>query len=180
MSTNPKAFDVESMTLSDAWRMYNAFLGDPLISFSDEPSGVEAYWRGYIQLQSFSTKIWDDAFLAALSRAADYELITLDKGFALKLQWGHDAGVVEDGPPSRPLRVNNLCIAPREVTDRIGSAYSRQIGRATEVFDHQPVLTRERGSCINLNLTTGLSKNFRSNSGETTIPPPRRSRRFRE
>ncbi len=84
------------MTLSDAWRMYNAFLGDPLISFSDEPSGVEAYWRGYIQLQSFSTKIWDDAFLAALSRAADYELITLDKGFALKLQWGHDAGVVED------------------------------------------------------------------------------------
>ena len=97
-----------------------------------------------------------------------------------QLQWGHDAGVVEDGPPSRPLRVNNLCIAPREVTDRIGSAYSRQIGRATEVFDHQPVLTRERGSCINLNLTTGLSKNFRSNSGETTIPPPRRSRRFRE
>ena len=96
LSTNPKAFDVESMTLSDAWRMYNAFLGDPLISFSDEPSGVEAYWRGYIQLQSFSTKIWDDAFLAALSRAADYELITLDKGFALKLQWGHDAGVVED------------------------------------------------------------------------------------
>jgi toxin-antitoxin system PIN domain toxin len=82
LATNPKAFDVEAVTLSDAWRMYDAFLADPRISFSGEPVGVEPLWRGYTQRQTFSPKVWNDAFLAALARAAGYELITFDQGFA--------------------------------------------------------------------------------------------------
>ncbi len=29
LATNPKAFGTEAVTLADAWRMYDAFLGDP-------------------------------------------------------------------------------------------------------------------------------------------------------
>jgi len=82
LATNPKAFGAEAVTLPDAWRMYDAFLGDPRVSFSGEPAGVEPHWRSYTQSQSFSPKVWNDAFLAAFARAAGYELITFDKGFA--------------------------------------------------------------------------------------------------
>ena len=82
LATNPKAFGAEAVTLSDAWRMYDAFLGDPLISFCGEPADVEPLWRGYTQRQSFSPKVWNDAFLAAFAQAAGYDLITFDKGFA--------------------------------------------------------------------------------------------------
>jgi toxin-antitoxin system PIN domain toxin len=82
LATNPKAFDTEAVTLADAWRMYDAFLDDPRISFAVEPDGVEPLWRGCTQHQSFSPKVWNDAFLAAFARAADDELITFDKGFS--------------------------------------------------------------------------------------------------
>ncbi len=82
LATNPKAFEAETVTMADAWRMYDAFLADPRISFSGEPTGVERFWRGYTERQTYSPKVWNDAFLAALARAADYKLITFDKGFA--------------------------------------------------------------------------------------------------
>jgi predicted nucleic acid-binding protein len=56
-------------------------LGDSRICFIREPAGLEPIWRVYTQHQSFSPKIWNDAFLAAFARAADFELITFDKGF---------------------------------------------------------------------------------------------------
>jgi toxin-antitoxin system PIN domain toxin len=82
LATNPKAFGAEAVTLDQAWLMYDALLGDPRISFADEPPGVEPLWRGYTQHRSFSPNLWSDAFLAAFARAAGYELITFDKGFS--------------------------------------------------------------------------------------------------
>jgi toxin-antitoxin system PIN domain toxin len=82
LATNPKAFGAEAVTLADAWRMYDAFLGDPRVSFSAEPANLEPLWRGYTQRQSFSPKVWNDAFLAAFASAAGYGLVTFDKGFA--------------------------------------------------------------------------------------------------
>ncbi len=56
-------------------------MSDPRVSFTDEPEGLESYWRGYTQRQSFSPKVWNDAFLAAFARAADYRVVTFDRGF---------------------------------------------------------------------------------------------------
>jgi uncharacterized protein len=82
LATNPKAFQEEAVTMADAWRMYDAFLDDPRVFFTEEPANLESLWRGDTQRQSFSPKVWNDAFLAAFARAAGYELITFDKGFA--------------------------------------------------------------------------------------------------
>jgi toxin-antitoxin system PIN domain toxin len=81
LASNPKAFDDEAVSLKDAWRLYDAFVGDPRIAYAEEPAGLEILWRSYTQGHSFSPKIWNDAYLAAFARAATYELVTFDKGF---------------------------------------------------------------------------------------------------
>jgi toxin-antitoxin system PIN domain toxin len=82
LATNPKAVGAQSVTLADAWRMYDEFLADPRVSFSPEPLNVETRWRAYTQHQSFSPKVWNDAFLAAFAQTDGFELVTFDRGFA--------------------------------------------------------------------------------------------------
>jgi toxin-antitoxin system PIN domain toxin len=82
LATNPKAFGAEAVTLAEAWRLYDAFLGDPRIAFATEPEGLETLWRGYTQGPSFTPQVWSDAYLAAFARASGLELITFDKGFS--------------------------------------------------------------------------------------------------
>jgi uncharacterized protein len=82
LATNPSAFGEEAVTLSEAWRMYDAFVLDPRVAFSGEPPNFESHWRAYTQRKAFSPKVWNDAFLAAFARSADLELVTFDKGFA--------------------------------------------------------------------------------------------------
>jgi toxin-antitoxin system PIN domain toxin len=79
--TNPKVVDSAARTLSEAWQVYDAMLGDSRIGFVREPAGLEPIWRSYTQHQSFSPKVWNDAFLAAFARAADCKLVTFGKGF---------------------------------------------------------------------------------------------------
>ena len=62
--------------------MYDMILSDPRITFAGEPEGLDAYWRAYTQRRSFSPKVWSDAYLAAFARAASFEVVTFDKGFA--------------------------------------------------------------------------------------------------
>jgi uncharacterized protein len=81
LATNPRVVQSEAVTLPHAWRMYDAFFVDPRVRFSDEPVGVEPIWRGYTQGETFTPKVWNDAFLAAFARAGTHELITFDKGF---------------------------------------------------------------------------------------------------
>ncbi len=81
LATNPSVFGKNAVTLPDAWQKFDLFLSDPRVSFADEPEGLESYWRGYTQRQSFSPKVWNDAFLAAFARAADYRMVTFDRGF---------------------------------------------------------------------------------------------------
>jgi toxin-antitoxin system PIN domain toxin len=81
LATNPKALDDEAVSLQDAWRLYDAFLGDPRVVFANEPAGLEPLWRVYTQGKSFSPKVWNDAYLAAFAQAAVCEVVTFDKGF---------------------------------------------------------------------------------------------------
>lgn len=70
-----------AVTMSDAWRAYDAFIGSPNITFADEPSGIEQIWRSLTQHSAFSPKVWNDAYLAAFAQLAGLELITFDRGF---------------------------------------------------------------------------------------------------
>ncbi len=82
LATNPKAFGQDAVTLDQAWNLYDLFLGDSRVAYAEEPPGIEPYWRNYTQKESFSPKVWNDAFLAAFAQAATLRLITFDKAFA--------------------------------------------------------------------------------------------------
>ncbi len=79
LSTNPKALPNQAVSLSQAWQMYDSILIDPRFAFADEPPGLEALWRAFTQGQSFSPKVWNDAYLAAFAMAGNLELVTFDK-----------------------------------------------------------------------------------------------------
>ena len=81
LATNPSVFGKNAVTLPDAWQKYDDFLSDIRVSYAEEPYGLEDFWREYTQRQSFSPKVWNDAYLAAFARAAGLELITFDNGF---------------------------------------------------------------------------------------------------
>jgi len=82
LATNPSVFKDDAKSLKQAWRIYDTIVTDPRIAFADEPIGLDAYWRAYTQRRSFSPHVWSDAYLAAFARAASFELVTFDKGFA--------------------------------------------------------------------------------------------------
>jgi toxin-antitoxin system PIN domain toxin len=80
LATNQKIYGPDTLTLSEAWDQFDAFMGDPRVSFVAEPAGMESRWRSFTTGQSFSTKIWNDAYLAAFAATAGHELITFDRG----------------------------------------------------------------------------------------------------
>ena len=83
--TNPKllnAYGNKELTNLQAWGTYEALLKDFRIEFmANEPRGLEEHWQEYAVRESSSSKLWMDAYLAAFARAADLELVTIDRGF---------------------------------------------------------------------------------------------------
>ncbi len=85
LATNPRAMQDDAVSMVDAWRLYDMFAGDPRVSFAHEPAELEPIWRAHTQRESFSTKVWNDAFLAAFAQAGSLTLVTFDRGLAQ--QW---------------------------------------------------------------------------------------------
>ncbi len=82
LATNPSVFGKHALTLPDAWQKYDILLSDPRVAFAGEPADLETHWRTFTQHQSFSPKVWNDAYLAAFAVAANLEMVTFDKGFS--------------------------------------------------------------------------------------------------
>jgi toxin-antitoxin system PIN domain toxin len=82
LASNPAAMGPAAVTTTEAWRAYDAFMADPNVAFVEEPDGIEAIWRFNTQGQTFSPKIWTDAYLAAFAQLAGLEVVSFDQGFA--------------------------------------------------------------------------------------------------
>ncbi|HKB04847.1 MAG TPA: TA system VapC family ribonuclease toxin [Gemmataceae bacterium] len=82
ISTNQKAMGLNALTLDAAWAAYDAFLGDVRVAFAAEPAGLETHWRAFTKGATFSTHVWNDAYLAAFAATAGLEVVTFDRGFA--------------------------------------------------------------------------------------------------
>lgn len=82
IATNQKAMGLNAMTLDEAWAAYDAYLGDPRVAFAPEPAGLELSWRAFTRGSTFSTHVWNDAYLAAFAMVGGLEVVTFDRGFA--------------------------------------------------------------------------------------------------
>jgi len=81
LSTNPRANPRQTLTLSQAWVLYDQTMLDARIGFSQEPAGLVSQWRPLTQLGTFSHKLWSDAYLAGFATAAGLQVVTYDIGF---------------------------------------------------------------------------------------------------
>jgi uncharacterized protein len=82
LATNSSVFGADALKMRDAWQAYDVLRGDSCVSYTEEPIGIESIWRSHTESQSYSHKIWNDAYLAAFAEAGDFEIVTFDKGFA--------------------------------------------------------------------------------------------------
>jgi predicted nucleic acid-binding protein len=62
--------------------LYDAFRADSRIDFLDEPPALPALWREHTDRQTYSPKVWNDAYLAAFACTGDLKLVTFDQSFA--------------------------------------------------------------------------------------------------
>jgi toxin-antitoxin system PIN domain toxin len=81
LSSNPKAFKIDALTMSAAWHAFDQLLGDERSCFVTEAPGVGDEWRALTSDDTFSAKIWNDAYLAAFAKMGGLQLVTFDKGF---------------------------------------------------------------------------------------------------
>jgi uncharacterized protein len=82
LATNPAVFGDESLTMNEAWRCYDTLVSDIRVGFSLEPLGLDHLWRRMTSGETYSPKVWNDAYLAAFAVGSGYTLVTFDKGFA--------------------------------------------------------------------------------------------------
>lgn len=81
LASSRQAMGAAAVTLADAWRAYDLLFADPNVAYAEEPEGIEPLWRALTQHQTYSPKVWNDAYLAAFAEAANFEIVTFDQGF---------------------------------------------------------------------------------------------------
>lgn len=76
-----RLYDLPAMTNAAAWTVYDAFLADRRIRFTNEPSAIDARWKRFTARSSASPKLWMDAYLAAFAISSGHHFVTTDKAF---------------------------------------------------------------------------------------------------
>ena len=82
LTTNPAVLGAEAVTLTGAWEFYNRLQALSCVTFLPEPTGIEQPWREFTTGRTFSSKVWNDAYLAAFALRSACRLVTFDRGFA--------------------------------------------------------------------------------------------------
>jgi uncharacterized protein len=82
--TTAAAMDGKPLTMIDAWRVHDRIYSDDRVVFLAEPPGVEPRFREYTGGKRASPKLWADAWLLAVARAAEGTLITFDRALAAR------------------------------------------------------------------------------------------------
>lgn len=80
LASNAAVFGDSALTLNEAWKVYDILQSDPRVSFVDEPIGIELPWRQFTDKRTASPKVWMDAYLAALAKTGNFDLVSFDRG----------------------------------------------------------------------------------------------------
>ena len=83
LASNPAVFGNEAVTMDKAWSCYDRLLTDERVCYVTEPSDLERPWRENTHRQRHSHRIWNDAYLVAFGKAAEFRLVTFDGGFRM-------------------------------------------------------------------------------------------------
>lgn len=78
---NSSVMEKDVCTMSEAWKFYDAILADYRFQFSPESADLERFLRQFTASQKTSSKLWQDAYLAAFALASGLQMVTFDSGF---------------------------------------------------------------------------------------------------
>jgi len=76
-----KAYGAQGFTNRDAWLALDSLLALPQVCEREELQGIATTWRRLSSLDTASSKVWMDAYLAAFAMAGGMLLVTLDRDF---------------------------------------------------------------------------------------------------
>jgi len=77
-----RPYGIDPLSNADAWRTYEAFLGDDRIELRTvEPAGLERTWKAFAIRGLASPKLWMDAYLAATAVEGGYQMVTTDAAY---------------------------------------------------------------------------------------------------
>ena len=80
---NPAVMHEDALGADGCWEVWDRLLGDERIQFTrTEPIDLDATFARYTALESYSPRVWTDAYLAAYAYAAQLTFVTLDRAFA--------------------------------------------------------------------------------------------------
>ena len=113
--TNQAVMGDLTLTLSEAWTVYDRWLEDPCVEFCSDPSQMEKIFR--LSTEPFAAQTaskWiGDCWLLAFAQATHSHLITFDKAlFEFAHKQGH-AAVLPPAPAVRPLHGADAFGSPR-------------------------------------------------------------------
>jgi uncharacterized protein len=80
--TNKSVMGEDTCNQSEAWSVWDRLLSDCRFSFWREPTNMDKVFRRMTGHSQPSTKLWNDAYLAAFAVQSDRGLVTFDKGFS--------------------------------------------------------------------------------------------------
>lgn len=81
LATNPAVLGEGALTPVEAWAFYDRMVALSYVTFRHEPPGVEEPWRELTSANTYSPKVWTDAYLAAFAVASGCRVVTFDRAF---------------------------------------------------------------------------------------------------
>ncbi|MBM4163749.1 MAG: type II toxin-antitoxin system VapC family toxin [Lentisphaerae bacterium] len=81
LSTNQSVMRDDVVTLTEAWKNYDALLRDGRVFFAEEPADLERHWRQRTRGCAYSHRVWGDAYLVAFAEAGGFVNVSFDQGF---------------------------------------------------------------------------------------------------
>ena len=80
--TNSHVMGDDVLDQRQAWGIYERLASDPRVVFALEPPDIERLWKKLTQSRFAATRLWTDAYIAALALLNDFQVVSFDRGFS--------------------------------------------------------------------------------------------------
>ena len=80
LSTHPRVLS-RPLTSTEAWDVYQKYLGEPDVCLLPEPATLDAAFRSLSSARAFAHHHWTDAYIAAFAISANCRVVSFNANF---------------------------------------------------------------------------------------------------
>ncbi len=82
LATSKNVMQGKPFTEGEIWEIYHTYLAMPIVSFLQEPAGLDSTFSALTEAPDFSHRLWTDAYLAAFAIKSGCRLVSFDADFS--------------------------------------------------------------------------------------------------